>query len=203
MTTPLAKQHAILSANQLQRLDDRPPVVHLRSFAEERLQISKALFEDKSLLEEVILDNGMLVGPVVAIGQPGDLLPPLGVARDYMPAEAWKVNVTRWIDEAQLIVIAVGPSPGLAWEATILQKRGLLAKSIFVIHTHGDIPYTVKNHCYSDVPKPLSASNSLSTRYYRPAITASRASTASCYSLPNVSRDRKFAYISLHLFVLR
>ena len=133
MTTPLAKQHAILSANQLQRLDDRPPVVHLRSFAEERLQISKALFEDKSLLEEVILDNGMLVGPVVAIGQPGDLLPPLGVARDYMPAEAWKVNVTRWIDEAQLIVIAVGPSPGLAWEATILQKRGLLAKSIFVI----------------------------------------------------------------------
>jgi len=103
MTTPLAKQHAILSANQLQRLDDRPPVVHLRSFAEERLQISKALFEDKSLLEEVILDNGMLVGPVVAIGQPGDLLPPLGVARDSVPAEAWKVHVTRWIH--------VSPSP--------------------------------------------------------------------------------------------
>lgn len=129
----LAKQYAILSATELQQRDARPPVIYLRSFADEQTTLPKPLLDNESQLESAILKNGSFLGPVVAIGLPSDLLPPIGVARDYIGDDAWQGLVNRWMDSTQIVIIVIGHSPGVAWESVTLLRKNLLSKSVFVI----------------------------------------------------------------------
>ena len=56
------------------------------------------------------------VGPVVAIGRPGDSLPELGAARLYARDDEWRAKVSELMLRARLVVIRAGPTPGLQWE---------------------------------------------------------------------------------------
>lgn len=56
------------------------------------------------------------VGPVVAIGKPGERLPELGAARVYVPDDQWRGVVTTWMSEAALVVFRAGETEGLWWE---------------------------------------------------------------------------------------
>jgi TM2 domain-containing membrane protein YozV len=56
------------------------------------------------------------IGPVVAIGKPGERLPELGAARLYVGNDEWQEVVRRFMREAALIVIRAGETAGVWWE---------------------------------------------------------------------------------------
>jgi hypothetical protein len=102
--------------------DRRAPVVYLRSFASDeplsnRPRLLTQLFSidtEEEQLAEVLTQ----IGPVVAIGKPGERLPRLGANRIYLDDSQWQEQVSMWFDRAVLVVINVSPNPteGLAWE---------------------------------------------------------------------------------------
>lgn len=55
-------------------------------------------------------------GSVVALGSPGEKLPPAGARRIYPSAEAWQDTVIYLMERARLVVLVLGPSRGLMWE---------------------------------------------------------------------------------------
>ena len=117
-------------AHDLLARDQRPPVLFLRSFGDDRLRLRTAALGRPSLLgrlspnrfdsfEEVLTRHLGRYGPVVAINPPGTRLAPLGAARATIPHDQWQAQVHAWMDAARLVVIGSPPSeptPGLLWE---------------------------------------------------------------------------------------
>ncbi len=58
------------------------------------------------------------LGPVVAVGRPGERLPLAGARRFYLPLNDWKPTVSDAIRKARLVVLATGTSEGTLWEFT-------------------------------------------------------------------------------------
>lgn len=123
--------------------DDRPPVLFLRSFEDDdlRIRIRSAsrsgvterlgLLND-STFEDLVAWIASRLGPVIAIGQPGTVLQPLGAARDYFDDDEWQTAVLKRINVSKAIVYLVGRSPGAQWELAQIRDRGALGRTIFV-----------------------------------------------------------------------
>jgi hypothetical protein len=56
------------------------------------------------------------VGPVVAIGRPGERLPELGAARLYAADDQWRDRVSSLVRHARVVLIRAGNTPNLWWE---------------------------------------------------------------------------------------
>ena len=56
------------------------------------------------------------VGPVVAIGRPGEPLPELGAARLYASDDEWRDVIRDLMRRARLVVVRAGATPNLQWE---------------------------------------------------------------------------------------
>jgi hypothetical protein len=98
-------------AEQILAHDPRPPVLYLRSFLQdERLPGTSESFEQSlaSVMGEV--------GPVIAVGRPGERLPPLGAARLYLSDEHWQPTVRDLMARSALTILRAGTSPGVLWE---------------------------------------------------------------------------------------
>jgi hypothetical protein len=63
------------------------------------------------------------LGPVVALGRPGENLPPLGAIRTYVDDANWQAVVLRQLDMCSVAVLQIGQSPGLLWEAEECARR--------------------------------------------------------------------------------
>ncbi len=123
------------------RSDPRPPLLYLRSFAADagltdRWQDFLALlfagirYETyETSLAKAVAD----LGPLVAVGQPGEMLPPLGSARLYVRHDRWQQVVGELAEKAQLIVLRVGRTEGFWWEVRHLAAAGLLEKVVFYL----------------------------------------------------------------------
>jgi hypothetical protein len=86
--------------------------------------------------EEIICRGVSYVGPIVAIGQPGELLPKLGAARKYVTHSLWREEVGRLLRECQLACLMIGTSKGLVWEfEEVISKRG--ASKVLLIVPQG------------------------------------------------------------------
>jgi hypothetical protein len=120
-----SRQYGALDADQAMARDPRPPVLYLRSFADD----GQALMGEQSSVERhaatvlapVTAEQEMAdildaIGPVVAIGKPGEPLPELGAARLYVGDDQWQAKVHELMRVSHLVVIRVGSSPGLLWE---------------------------------------------------------------------------------------
>jgi hypothetical protein len=135
--------------------DPRRPVLFLRSFGDDQVSLAQAkvpwllrFFDPLAIagtLEELILQEFGYLGPVLALGNPSDGLPPLGVARRYCRGETWRELVGSLMDEASLIVVGVARSEGLAWEIGVLRDKGLLSKTVFILP-----PASVGDHAALD-----------------------------------------------------
>jgi hypothetical protein len=107
--------------------DTRAPIVFLRSFAQDPLMSGEEQ-KLRSALEPF--------GPFVAIGSPEDELPPLGASRLYISSEDWQSRVKTLLNEASLVIILAGSTPGLAWE--IVQVRASVDPHRLVIAVSND-----------------------------------------------------------------
>jgi hypothetical protein len=69
----------------------------------------------------------------VAIGRPGETLPPLGAAREYVDHGSWKQRIRELVTEAQLIVVLAGATEGLLWELRLIAEMGRLDRVLMVL----------------------------------------------------------------------
>lgn len=106
--------------------DPRAPVLYLRAFQEDgKTAMSAVMSSWKAKLYEIVqaatpeqelarlLD---VVGPMVAIGKPGEPLPELGAYRMYVDHDRWQSVVLDLMNSAALVVMRVGASAGVSWE---------------------------------------------------------------------------------------
>jgi hypothetical protein len=136
-----ARRNALIPAIELNRKNARPPVLYLRSFADDKLKMRARPVNGRSFIEsifaisfeEVVTDHFWRYGPVVAIGKPGDKLPPLGAARDYVSNDSWKQKVEGLMQEASIIVVVIGRTGGLAWEINRVVELGFTSKLVILI----------------------------------------------------------------------
>ena len=56
------------------------------------------------------------VGPVIAIGKPGEALPELGAARLYVSDDRWRTTVDDYLKQSALVLIRAGTTANLWWE---------------------------------------------------------------------------------------
>jgi hypothetical protein len=136
-----ARRRALLPANELRKKNPRPIVLYLRSFLDDKIKMRARAANGRSWIErvvkvtfeEVVVDHLWRYGPVVAIGKPGDELPPLGAARDYVPDESWQQKVEQMMAQASIIVLVVGRTEGLNWELGKLIELGLIRKLVLLL----------------------------------------------------------------------
>ncbi len=112
----------------------RPPVLYLRAFSRDteatlvpRDAVAEAtrhpLDRARVTFEEVLAQSLERVGPVVALGKPGDVLPPIGASRSYVPDDEWKDRVAAWVDEAALVVLMVDATDAMRWELAQIARH--------------------------------------------------------------------------------
>ena len=88
-------------------------VLCLRSFREDyNPAVSLSGVRRELYLTDVLRD----VGPVLAVGKPGEVHHPLGAQRIYFKNEEWHDKVFELINSARLIVLAADITDGLYWE---------------------------------------------------------------------------------------
>lgn len=128
---------------ELERAGSRRPVLYLRSFAldEETARPSAGELllgmtptaSAEQMLAKVLSRR---LGPVIAIGMPGEKLPGLGAARFYASHEVWHQKVADAAQVSQLVVWTTGTTEGLRWEISHLLKSVPPAKLVVWAHPH-------------------------------------------------------------------
>jgi hypothetical protein len=132
MTRDVASQLSAVTGSELLSAAGGAPIVYLRSFNDDGLTFS-TWTQDRVPWEKPLVDAAFEVGPVVAIGKPGETRASLGAARDYVGDDEWKEHARRWMDAAQAIILTIGETQGVGWEAINLVKERWLGKTVLVL----------------------------------------------------------------------
>ena len=112
----IGMRRAKLSATQLRERDRRAPVLILRQFGDDFLEAGRVSLGGTPTFEHFVAGELNRIGPVVAIGRPGERLQPLGASRDYLADGDWQRAVTATIVDAALVVFVLGDSENVLWE---------------------------------------------------------------------------------------
>jgi hypothetical protein len=145
---------AVLSAEELLNKDRRPPVLYLRSFNDDQeaaetvgknpepgLGLSDLRGEIYSISdmvsslseEEVLARTLSQFGPPVAVGIPGEELPPLGFARLYYPDEIWQERVLQHMRDARLVVMRAGYTKSFLEELRMMVTENIDPKKLVIL----------------------------------------------------------------------
>ncbi|WP_437962702.1 hypothetical protein WME76_46590 (plasmid) [Sorangium sp. So ce119] len=137
---------ALPSVNELLARDHRRPVLLLRSFRRDNQRVEHHLRvrgnpilnfanrgSDLLTFEEAVVGLLQGYGPVIALGQPREPLPPLGAARAYVPEKRWMREIGAYAARAARIVVIADFSPSLVWEVKTLSMGQGLSKMLFII----------------------------------------------------------------------
>ncbi|MGI9022903.1 MAG: TM2 domain-containing protein [Acidimicrobiales bacterium] len=95
--------------------DPRRPVLYIRSFKDDTFSSGWIYTRAVSVEQEIVSIMGR-IGPVIAIGRPGEALPELGAARLYVDDEEWKAKVVDMMLGASAVVVLAGTTANLWWE---------------------------------------------------------------------------------------
>ncbi len=110
----LARRLKSRRALDVVRVDRRKPVLYLRSFSFDGLNA----FQGKYIIateESKMVWALERIGPVLAIGKPGENLAHLGATRMYVDHVDWQTTVLLLMLSAQIVVIRVGGGIRLAF----------------------------------------------------------------------------------------
>jgi TM2 domain len=136
-------KYDVVSAEQLLAIDPRPPVLYLRSFeADSKIVLRPDGFWNKATMlfdymvtfspEQELAEILNQIGPMVAIGKPGEPLPELGAARLYVADADWKAKVTDMMARSRLVIIRTGSTANLEWEIEQTMTRVPRRQILFV-----------------------------------------------------------------------
>lgn len=141
--TAQARRVVRFSIDDLLKRDDRRPVLFLRPFKDDQVYLKPAKIiliarigrwlASIRTLDELLLEEGTPYGPVVAIGNPRDELPPYGAARGYFDDKTWQQAVSELAEEALAIIICVDDFEGVWWEIENVAIRHL-EKTLLLMH---------------------------------------------------------------------
>lgn len=132
--------------------DPRPPVIYFRSFSVER---AEARIHSTGRIGDLPAETRLLpslerIGPVLAIGRPGERLALIGAARLYVVDDDWKEVAQTLLHNAGVVVVRADPArfgQGLAWEIAAARRiltpdklvvwlpSGLSARQLESLHT--------------------------------------------------------------------
>lgn len=130
-----ARRYFQVSAESLLAVDKRPPILFLRSFADDEKQkfrnSQRALLDFS--LETRLANHFYHFGPFIGIGAPGEKLPLPGAARVQLGDDQWQGRVLGWIEGAYLIVMYCGRSKWVNWELRHVLEAGRATSLIFLI----------------------------------------------------------------------
>ncbi len=108
VTSTFAASMLSRSATQVLSATSAAPVLYLRSFTADT-RVGEGPEHD---LERALRP----LGPMVAVGLPGEAVPPVGAARLYLSDADWQSVVRSLMDASRLIVLRIGDTPGFWWE---------------------------------------------------------------------------------------
>jgi hypothetical protein len=134
-----ARRILAMQIQEVRAQDTRRPVLLIRSFTDDnlrlepRFQMFLAHLRRPLTLEAFVVEQLWSLGPVVAIGKPGENLSPLGAARDYIVGSDWQTRVHGLFDECSWVAAILGDSEGLRWEYEQLAQRGIDDRLILII----------------------------------------------------------------------
>jgi hypothetical protein len=154
-----SRRYLRVSLEQAQTADPRKPVLFLRSFRDDAVALPPPksgrtfrLFnfaERNKSLDELLLEEGTSLGPVVALGNPTDAIPPYGAARGYFQHGDWQKMAADLMQQSAVIVICVDDTESLWWEVKFIVEHQYLNKTLFLLHPKYDsdngIPDAVRN----------------------------------------------------------
>ena len=135
------KRLAAMTAARLRAIDERPPVLYLRSFRNDALPAEAGNegitrffdpYRESGRLEELVVSRATALGPVVAIGDPKTPIQRTGAARLWAADADWQDVVTALMAEAAAIVVVMDFTENLRWEIETLVRRAGLDRTIFV-----------------------------------------------------------------------
>jgi hypothetical protein len=117
----LAKRYSAIDAEMALAKDDRAPILFLRSFLDQFTGNDRWIYVESD--EELIYPVVKHLGPVIAIGQPGEFLPPLSASRLYINADSdWHSVVKEYMARSQLVIISPSDTEGVIWEISTAFK---------------------------------------------------------------------------------
>ena len=142
------KKLRLIGAQALMAQDGRSPVLYLRSFVDDAKEarilpnpligffgllfvFAEAVFGALSE-EEQLADAVDEIGPLVAIGKPGEKLPELGAARLYVSDSEWRERVDQLMARAQLVILLAGTTEGFWWELKRTADQGAPEKLVLL-----------------------------------------------------------------------
>jgi hypothetical protein len=129
------RRYYALPADTVLELDERQPVLFLRSFADDAIRLWGKGVVGKyrgRTIEEAISPLAKMIGPFVGIADPKSRLPLLGAAKTFYPDDTWQTAIARWIDMAQMILLA-GRTEGIGWEIEHISERAALTKLVILM----------------------------------------------------------------------
>jgi hypothetical protein len=134
------------SARAVAERDERRPILLLRAFLDDHLAVDDPDSEKpfghfgetaKVTFEEILTKLFSRCGPVIAVGRPGERVPPLGAARLWVSDECWQQAVKELLSDAQLVIMVMGNlenRTGLRWEAEqVLQMMSQSPRKILLV----------------------------------------------------------------------
>lgn len=118
-------RYFVMGADAAMTTDPRPPVLYLRSFKDDdsTVDLPKPLltpdffvFSPNPRAEEMLAGLNT-IGPLVAIGKPGEDLPEAGAFRLYVPDTEWKAKVHEIMERCRIVVmLGKTTTGGVHWE---------------------------------------------------------------------------------------
>jgi hypothetical protein len=144
-----AARRARRAFDSLLEMDDRSPLLLLRSFGDDGLRVRARRSDRHSVwervgirrrdrFEEIVAFRLWRVGPVIAVGHPGRPMPPLGAARQYF-GDDWESAVRHYLESCQLIVVVVGVTEGVALELGLIKEHASSDRTLFVLPPVRDV----------------------------------------------------------------
>ena len=145
LTKNAGRRAARTSVLELYKLDKRAPILFLRAFGDDQVRLAPPklsflgycydLGQRESNLDALVLEEGTDYGPVVALGNPKDPMPPYGAARGYFHDEDWQSAVARLAEASSAIIICLDDTEGVWWEVDHIAANNMLQeKTLFLIH---------------------------------------------------------------------
>lgn len=134
---------AARAQERLKPPDPQRPILYLRSFRLDETYDRPPTLREMFLArrgtdsaEQIMTRELDTVGPVIAIGRPGETIPPVGAARFYSTDETWRDKVANAAAAADFVVWTTGFGAGLAWEIDYLQRHVPRERLIIWAHPH-------------------------------------------------------------------